>query len=207
MTIGNGVINIGYGAFGGCISLSSVIIPDSVTNIDVYAFVHCISLTSLTIGSGVKSIGDSAFRNCTALTSVTIPDSVINIGKYAFEECTSVASVTIGSSVSSIGKSAFGSCTSLKSMIFKGNAPYCDTNWIDNHDPELIIYYYFGNSVHSNLVRYSYLCIPIKPSAPLNLVASATWFDYVIVKRPTTDGGSEIDYYVVYQDNEEIDQQ
>ena len=49
--------SIGYSAFGGCTSLTSVVIPDSVA-----------------------SIGDRAFYNCSVLTSVTIPkESLVNL--------------------------------------------------------------------------------------------------------------------------------
>ena len=53
VVIGNGVTSIGWSAFEGCSSLTSVTIPDTVT-----------------------SIGWSAFKGCTGLASVTIPDSV-----------------------------------------------------------------------------------------------------------------------------------
>ena len=57
-------------AFEGCISLTSITIPDSVTEIGEYAFRGCTSLTSVTIGNGVTSIGQRAFYNCTSLTEV-----------------------------------------------------------------------------------------------------------------------------------------
>ena len=82
--IGNGVTSIGGYAFDGCISLTSITIPDSVTSIGEVAFYHCSSLTSITIGNGVTSIGSSAFEYCNSLTSITIPDSVTYIGSDAF---------------------------------------------------------------------------------------------------------------------------
>ena len=55
------VTSIGYGAFRGCTSLTSVTIPDSVTSIESSAFEYCTSLTSITIGDSVTSIGQGAF--------------------------------------------------------------------------------------------------------------------------------------------------
>ena len=62
-----------------CSSLTSVFIPDSVTNIEYEAFYGCSSLTSVTIPNSIKSIGGGAFSYCSSLTSVSIPKSVTSI--------------------------------------------------------------------------------------------------------------------------------
>ena len=71
----------------GCSSLSSVVIPDSVTSIEHSTFWGCGSLTNIAIPDGVTSIGKRAFYECTSLRSVVIPDSVTSIGDEAFEGC------------------------------------------------------------------------------------------------------------------------
>ena len=68
---GKKVIGIGYRAFLDCSSLTSVMIPDSVSSIGISAFYGCSSLTSVSIPDSVTSIKDSAFENCSSLTSVS----------------------------------------------------------------------------------------------------------------------------------------
>ena len=108
ITIPNGVTSIDWLAFFDCTSLTSITIPDSVTCIEWYAFQGCTSLTSIKIPDSVTEIGSSAFSGCKSLTSITIPNSVTSIGEFAFYDCTSLTSITIPNSVTSIGSNAFG---------------------------------------------------------------------------------------------------
>ena len=114
------VRNIYQEAFYNIDSITSVVIPDSVTTIGSYAFAYCTSLTSVVIGDSVTTIGDHAFYDCDRLTSVVIPDSVTSISKWAFGDCNSLTSVVIPDSVTSIGGAAFGYCRSLASVTILG---------------------------------------------------------------------------------------
>ena len=107
LIIPNSVTSIENYAFEGCSGLTSVTIPNSVTSIGKEAFEGCSGLTSVTIPNSVTSIGGGAFNGCSGLTSVTIPNSVTSIGNYAFAHCSGLTSVTIGSGVTSIGNGAF----------------------------------------------------------------------------------------------------
>ena len=62
------------GAFAGMEALSSVIIPETVTEIGAGAFAGCENIESITL-PGVNSIGEGAFEGCTGLTSILIPAS------------------------------------------------------------------------------------------------------------------------------------
>ena len=107
---------IGKYAFRDCKSLTSVIIPSSVTEIREYAFDGCISLKNVNIPSSVTEIGCGAFGGCSSLTSVNIPSSVTSIGTRAFWCCWFLASVKIPSSVTEIECGAFSGCHSLTSV-------------------------------------------------------------------------------------------
>ena len=82
-------------AFYNCTSLTSIVIPDSVTEIGERAFYNCTSLTSIVIPDSVTEIGECAFDSCTSLISIIIPDSVTQIGNYAFYGCTSLINISV----------------------------------------------------------------------------------------------------------------
>ena len=132
ITIPNSVTEIGGSAFEGCSGLTSITIPNSVTSIGSSAFYRCSSLTSITIPNSVTSIGYEAFRECSGLTFITIPSSVTSIGDGAFEGCRGLTSITIPNSVTEIGGYAFYRCSSLTSMT--APAAFFDTQeeyWVD----------------------------------------------------------------------------
>lgn len=120
--IPDGVTDIGKYVFFRCTSLSSVTISDSVTSIGEHSFEGCSGLTSITIPDSVTSIGDGAFEGCTGLTTITIPDSVTSIKEGTFKNCTGLTSIRIPDSVTSIGESAFEGCSSLTSIEIPNSA-------------------------------------------------------------------------------------
>ena len=117
LVIPDSVTNIGDYAFSGCSSLSSVVIPDRVTSIGDCAFENCSSLTDIVIPDGVTNIGKCAFEGCRSLTDIVIPDGVTSIGDCAFANCFSLTGIVIPDSVTGIGKFAFSGCSSLSSVV------------------------------------------------------------------------------------------
>lgn len=117
----DGVTQIPVYAFQNCSSITSVTLPDSVITIDKFAFSECTGLKKVIIGKNVTSIGWSAFNYCSGLESVTISNSVVSIGQEAFYKCSSLVSITIPDSVISIEGAAFSDCSSLKSVIIGSN--------------------------------------------------------------------------------------
>lgn len=72
-----------------------VIISKGVETIGVAAFGLCIDMTYVNIPDSVKTIGDGAFLFCTSLPTITIPKSVDSIGEAAFGYCYEMNKVVI----------------------------------------------------------------------------------------------------------------
>lgn len=88
------VVAIGENAFDGCTPLTSVVIPDTVTNISSRAFAGCTGLTKVKIvGSGTTAIEYASFGGCSNLTSIIIGKGVTYIGAVAFTNCTSLTDI------------------------------------------------------------------------------------------------------------------
>ena len=102
-------------AFMGCSSLRSVTLPDSITMIDNGVFWDCINLESITLPDGITCIMDYAFENCSSLSSVIIPDSVTEIG-MSFQKCSSLKSIVLPDSITKIEGPAFRGCSALESI-------------------------------------------------------------------------------------------
>ncbi len=109
----DGISKIGYGAFAGNTTITSVVMPD-VTYVDAYAFSECRGLTSYTLGN-LTYIGDYAFllTDITALPSFA-HDSLTSIGQYAFA-FTLIEEVNIKDGMT-IGAYAFAECTRLRAV-------------------------------------------------------------------------------------------
>ncbi|MCD7724134.1 MAG: leucine-rich repeat domain-containing protein [Clostridiales bacterium] len=97
-------------------TISSVTVPNSITEISPYAFYNWTTLTDITMSNSVTSIGYSAFSGCIALTKAITSDSVTGIGASAFSGCSQLTDVTLGSGLTSIGSNAFQNCSALSNV-------------------------------------------------------------------------------------------
>ena len=148
--IPNTVTKISSYVFQNCINLTTVTIPDSVTEMD-YAFAGCKkisvatlpatlleyfpkqNLTTVVINGGT-SIPAYGFYNCKNLISITISDSVTSIGSGAFSECEKLTTIRLPNSITEIPAHAFRNCKNLTNIsipdsvtsIGDGAFSYCE---------------------------------------------------------------------------------
>ena len=107
--------------------VTDLVIPESITAINSYAFYGGSGFNSITLGNAVTTIGNYAFSGCTGLTNLTIGDAVTTIGESAFEGCTGLTSLTISKSVISISGSIIRNCPSLTSLSVESGNPIFDS--------------------------------------------------------------------------------
>ena len=137
----SGYTIIGYGAFNGASSVTSITIPASVTEIDGTAFQGMTALTSITIPSSVKIITPSAFNGMTSLTSIDVESSNSSYKSIAGvllnnTETTIIqyplgktgTTYTIPSSVKIIGDNAFRSVSRLTSITIPSSVTELGSN-------------------------------------------------------------------------------
>ena len=125
---------IGANAFSRNNIITSVVIADSVTAINAWAFAKCENLKSVKFGVGLKEIGWCAFEKCTAIDKLYIPDSVETIDYGAFMNCMGVNELYIGVAVKSIGTYAFSYCQGIvevtipRKLDVVGDKPFIGCN-------------------------------------------------------------------------------
>ena len=112
-------------AFCGCRLLKKVNLPSGITRISSGTFFGCESLASINIPEGVTCIEDRAFEGCGHLTSISLPEGLTTIGKRAFLACHWLESVVLPKSLKTLGERAFAACYDLKSVtMYKGITSY-----------------------------------------------------------------------------------
>ncbi|MCQ2973612.1 MAG: leucine-rich repeat protein [Bacteroidales bacterium] len=118
ITLPQSIKYIGKKAFYGCTKLTTINIPENVSEILENTFSECYQLKEITIPSNVKSIGNYAFANCKMLRTARIPNSLTYISLGTFQGCHKLNSINIPEKLDSIANNAFTDCHALKELVF-----------------------------------------------------------------------------------------
>ena len=95
------------GLFSGAKALTTVILPQNITNISKSCFEDCKALVTMTIPETVTTIDNAAFKNCESLSAISIPGYVTTIGSEAFEDCKTLAVIEIPANIKEMGTQVF----------------------------------------------------------------------------------------------------
>lgn len=99
------ITSIGYEAFNGCESLSSIDLSNCSSWPDNSVFENCKSLKEIKLPSTLTEIPPALFRGCTGLTSFDFTN-ITKIGDSAFEE-TGLKEIILPATITFIGNNAF----------------------------------------------------------------------------------------------------
>lgn len=116
------VTRVSYNAFTGVKGITSVILPNTVTELPYDGkgmFEQCDSLVKVVLPES-SLIASTMFKNCRSLEEVNMPPSCKSIPKEAFYGCTSLGPVlTIPARIKSISGSAFDGCSGIEKAVFE----------------------------------------------------------------------------------------
>lgn len=117
------VTEIEEAAFFGNRILESAVLPQSLTVIEKEVFYRCYALRNINIPHSVTSIKDRAFYACKSLVldCETFPQLITDIGNEAFAGCQSFNTVTLPASIKTVGEQAFYSCINLNKLMIKSS--------------------------------------------------------------------------------------
>ena len=117
ITVKDGTTYIASQCFSWQSNLVSIILPDSLENINDSAFYYCEGLTNIEIPSNVTSIESRTFQGCSNLITVKLSENLKNIGENAFYGCSSLKNIELPNAVINIGQSAFYKCSSIERIV------------------------------------------------------------------------------------------
>lgn len=93
-------------------SLSSVEIPNNITDIREYTFYNLSSLESVNLSNSLTNIGDHSFEG-TGITSINIPSSITYISNNAFSNCSNLSDIYIDKYYNDIPNAPWGATNAV----------------------------------------------------------------------------------------------
>lgn len=107
---------LGAFAFSNCTKLTTIDMSSAaLVEIQLGLFKGCVSLSTVKLPQSLKTIHNEAFYQ-TAIEKIAIPNSVTSMGKYTFAYCTLISEFQFPSKIATLGKGCFLGCSSLKKV-------------------------------------------------------------------------------------------
>ena len=108
-------------------SLTSIVIPEGVTEIGLYAFRMASALVEVSLPSTLESFGNATDNAQTfmgtKITSIVIPDKVTEMPRNMFALCNELVSITYGSGITQANYVASAALPKLAEIIFTSATP------------------------------------------------------------------------------------
>ena len=117
-TYQDGTVTVLYDQlFAGHPEITSVKIPDTVTDMGEHVFDGCQNLKTLTLPSKLTSLWGYTFVR-SGLEEITLPESLAIIPPFAFKDCKNLRKVVCGTGLKRIHAWAFGGCDKLEQVLY-----------------------------------------------------------------------------------------
>ncbi len=102
--------------FKGHTEITSVHIPDTVTDMGEFLFDGCTGLRQLRLPARLTTLWGLTFVR-SSIEEIVLPDGVESIPPFAFKDCKDLKKVVCGSGLKRIHAWAFGGCGQLKEVV------------------------------------------------------------------------------------------
>ncbi|MEG1574489.1 MAG: leucine-rich repeat domain-containing protein [Bacteroidales bacterium] len=135
------VTSIWENAFAYCDSLTEVIFPESIVQLDDGAFVGCKNIKQITLPNKLSKIGNAVFYGCTSLETITLPASIKILGDNVFNGCSSLKRINIISAIPpEINGSKLGKTNPVISVPRGSSKAYSKSNIWNKYKIEEVAY-------------------------------------------------------------------
>ena len=118
VVIPNTVTAIGNRAFYLCTQLSgTVVIPNSVNTVGYTAFCRCDRMTEVVLPAKDVTYGNGCFKTTGLTGTLTLPEGLVTISKEMFNNNDKLTHVVIPHTVTTISQDAFVNCNKLEEVL------------------------------------------------------------------------------------------
>ena len=116
----NGVTILFDKLFMGHQEITSVHIPDTVTDIGEFVFDGCTNLRYIELPSQLTCLWGYTFARC-GIEEIILPDKLTTLPPFAFKDCKNLKKVVCGSGMKKIYSWVFGGCDQLVELVHGTN--------------------------------------------------------------------------------------